>query len=419
MSPLFKTILIASVSAFVVSILSFIGFVGSMQFSGIDLSGIGLGKYFPERVIIKEKEVIKEPQVVEKYIPQTTQEQMIVDIVKRSQDAVVSVIATKDLPVLEQSFIDPFQGFGFPNDFFGGLQVPQYQQKGTEKREVSSGTGFIVSSDGLVLTNKHVVSDQDAEFTVLMNDGEKYPAKVLARDPIQDIAILKVEKSGLPVLALGDSDTIQTGQTVIAIGNALGEFRNTVSVGVISGMWRTITAQGGGTTETLEDLIQTDAAINPGNSGGPLFNLSGEVIGINVAMSQSAQNIGFALPVNKAKRDIEQVKKTGKISYPFLGVRYVLIDADLQKKNNLSVDYGALIARGETSTDLAVTPGSPADIAGIVENDIILEANGKKITKDNPLAKIIQASRVGDTINLKVLHRGAEKIITATLTERK
>ncbi|MBI5913314.1 trypsin-like peptidase domain-containing protein [Candidatus Azambacteria bacterium] len=417
MSPIFKTILVASLASLVVSVLLFVGLIGIMQTAGIDFLGMGFGRYLPERVIIKE--TVKEPQVVEKYIPQTTQEQMIVDIVKRSQDAVVSVIATKDLPVLEQSFVDPFQGFGFPNDFFGGLQVPQYQQKGTEKREVSSGTGFIVSSDGLVLTNKHVVSDDNAEFTVLMNNGDKYPATVLARDPVQDIAILKIEKKGLSVLALGDSDAIETGQTVIAIGNALGEFRNTVSVGVISGMWRTITAQGGGTMETLEDLIQTDAAINPGNSGGPLFNLAGEVIGINTAMSQAAQNIGFALPVNKAKRDIEQVKKTGKISYPFLGVRYVLIDADLQKKNDLLVDYGALISRGETSADLAVTPGSPADIAGIVENDIILEANGKKITKDNPLAKTIQASKVGDAIRLKVLHKGTEKTVTATLAERK
>lgn len=419
MSPTFKTILIASVAAFVVSVLLFAGFIGIMQFSNIDLFGMSAGEDVSERVIVKEREVVKEPQVVEKYIPQTTQEQMIVDIVRHAQDAVVSVIATKDLPVLERSFIDPFQGFGFPNDFFGGVQIPQYQQKGTEKREVSSGTGFIVSSDGLVLTNKHVVSDEDAEFTVLMNNGDKYPAQVLARDPIQDIAILKIEKTGLPVLALGDSDAIETGQTVIAIGNALGEFRNTVSVGVISGMWRTITAQGGGVAETLEDLIQTDAAINPGNSGGPLFNLGGEVIGINVAMSQSAQNIGFALPVNKAKRDIEQVKKTGKITYPFLGVRYILVDADLQKKNNLTVDYGALIARGETSADLAVTPGSPADIAGIVENDIILEVNGKKITKDNPLSKVIQSSRVGDVLRLTILHKGVEKMVTATLTERK
>jgi len=415
MNQYIKNILISLFISIVVVALSLAGL-----FYGIKSGAINVGKYLPERLIV-EKETIKEqPPVIEKYIPQTTQEQMIVDIVKKYQDAAVSVIASKDLPVLEQYYANPFEGFGLLNDFFGqGLQIPQYRQKGTEKQEVSSGTGFIVSSDGLILTNKHVVSEEGAEFTVLMNNGDKYPAKVLAADPVQDVAVLKIDKKNLAAVALGDSDSIQVGQTVIAIGNSLGEFRNTVSVGVVSGLRRTITAQGGGEVETLEDLIQTDAAINPGNSGGPLINLKGEVIGINTAMTQGAQNIGFALPINKAKKDLEQVKKTGKISYPFLGVRYVLIDKDLQKKNNLSVDYGALVVRGETQTDLAVTPGSPADITGIVENDIILEANGKKITKDNSLAKIIQASSVGDKLTLKILHKGEEKTITATLVERK
>ena len=406
MNQYIKNILISlSVSAVVVAI-ALGGFLYAVKKGAVDLSG-----YMPEKLV---KETIKEQsQVIEKYIPQTTQEQMIVDIVKKYQDAVVSVIASKDLPVLEQYYANPFEGFGFPGDLFGqGFQIPQYRQKGTEKQEVSSGTGFIVSPDGLVLTNKHVVSEEGAEFTVLMNNGDKYPAKVLAVDPVQDIAVLKIEKKNLAAVALGDSDSIQVGQTVIAIGNSLGEFRNTVSAGVVSGLRRTITAQGGGEVEILEDLIQTDAAINPGNSGGPLINLKGEV-------TQGAQNIGFALPINKAKKDLDQVKKTGKISYPFLGVRYVLIDKDLQKKNNLPVDYGALVVRGETQTDLAVTPGSPADIAGIVENDIILEANGKKVTKDNSLAKIIQASSVGDELTLKILHKGEEKVIKAKLAERK
>lgn len=414
MSSHIKTIVISAAVSLAVSAASLAGVAVFLQSRGVTL------RNFMPAPQISEKVIIKEPQVIEKYAPQTTQEQKIVDIVKRAQTAVVSVIATKDLPVLEQYFSDPFRGFGFPDDFFGGgLQIPQYRQKGTEKKEVSSGTGFIVSSDGLILTNKHVVSDEKAEFTVLMNDGQKHPAKVLALDPVQDIAVLKIEKKNLPVLALGDSDAIAIGQTVIAIGNALGEFRNTVSVGVISGLRRTITAQGGGVSETLDDLIQTDAAINPGNSGGPLLNLNGEVVGINTAMTQAAQNIGFALPINKAKKDVAQVKKTGKITYPFLGVRYILLDAETAKKNNLTVDYGALVSRGDTATDFAVTPGSPADIAGIAENDIILEVNGKKITKDNPLAKVIQAHAVGDSLKIKILHKGQEKIISATLTERK
>jgi S1-C subfamily serine protease len=357
-----------------------------------------------------------------------TQEEVIVKVVKQASPAVVSIIITKDLPVLEQYYeeYDPFGGDEFFKKFFGDdffapfkFRIPQYRQKGTEKREIGGGTGFIVSSDGLILTNKHVVVDEEADYTVLTNEGEKIPAKVLARDPVEDIAILKVEKNNLPTLTLGDSDQCQIGQTVIAIGNALGEFRNTVSVGVISGLKRSITASSGlGETEQLSEVIQTDAAINRGNSGGPLLNLRGEVVGINVAMAMGAENIGFALPINKAKRDLEQVKNQGKISYPFLGVRYLLITPEIQKKNNLSVDYGALIIRGENPTDLAVIPGSPADKAGLVENDIILEVDGQKVNQENPLAKLIQKHQFGDTVTLKILHKGEEKTVQVQLAER-
>ena len=356
-----------------------------------------------------------------------TQEEQVVRVVKEQSPAVVSIIVTKDLPVLEQYFEQsPFSDDPFFRQFFGGdvspfdFQVPQYRQKGTEKKEIGGGTGFIVSQDGMILTNKHVVSDTEAEYTVLTNDGEKISAKVLAIDPIQDIAILKIEKNNLPVLFLGDSDQIQIGQTAIAIGNALGEFRNTVSTGVISGLKRSIIASSGfGQTEELAEVIQTDAAINPGNSGGPLLNLSGEVIGINVAMAQGAENIGFSLPINLAKKDLEQVKKDGKISYPFLGIRYVIIDQDIQKTNNLSVDYGALVVRGSNVNELAVVPGSAADKAGIVENDIILEADGKKIDSKNPLSEFIAKYKVGDTITLKILHKGEEKTVKVILGEWK
>ncbi|MBI2582640.1 trypsin-like peptidase domain-containing protein, partial [Candidatus Azambacteria bacterium] len=249
--------------------------------------------------------------------------------------------------------------------FFGPFefQVPQFRQKGTEKREVGGGTGFIISSDGLILTNKHITADSAADYTVLTNDGQKIPARVLAQDPVQDLAVIKIDQTGLATLPLGDSDKIQIGQIAIAIGNALGEFRNTVSIGVISGIGRRITAQGGGLTETLEDVIQTDAAINPGNSGGPLLNVRGEVVGINTALVQGAQNIGFAIPINKAKKDIQDVKTRGKIVTPFLGVRHVLLTKDIQQRNNLSVDYGALIVRGPEG-EPAIQPGSPAEKAG-------------------------------------------------------
>ena len=281
----------------------------------------------------------------------------------------------------------------------------------------------------MILTNGHVVSDKDADYTVLTNDGKKYPARVLARDSIRDLAVIKIEGEktidnqgklnlkSFPPLKLGDSDKLQIGQTVIAIGNALGEFRNTVSVGVISGLGRTVTASGGGMIETLEDVIQTDAAINKGNSGGPLLNLKGEVIGVNFAMAQQAESIGFTIPINKAKKDIKQVKTLGKIVYPFLGTRYVLINEEIQKENNLPVDYGAWVQKGEGG-EAAIFPGSAAEKIGLKEEDIILEFNGEKITLENTLAKIIMKYNPGDIITLKILREGKEKIFELTLGER-
>ncbi len=357
-----------------------------------------------------------------------SQEEAVVKVVREASPAVVSIIITKDIPIMER-YYQEYNPFGdndffrqfFDDDFFAPFkfQIPQYRQKGTEEIEIGGGTGFIISTDGLILTNKHVVTDEEASYTVLTNEGEKIPARVLARDPIQDIAILKINRNNLPVVRLGNSDEIQIGQTVIAIGNALGEFRNTVSLGVISGLKRSIvTSSGFGQSELLSEVIQTDAAINQGNSGGPLLNLSGQAIGINVAMALGAENIGFALPINKAKRDIEQVERQGKISYPFLGVRYILINPEIQEKNSLAVDYGALIIRGEKPGDLAVIPGSPADKAGLVENDIILELDDQRINQDNPLAKLIQEHQVGDTVTLKILHKGEEKTIEVELGER-
>lgn len=370
----------------------------------------------------EEKEEIVSAQSVQP----VSQEELVVAAVKKATPSVVSIIITKDLPVMEQYFQE-YNPFGnddffkqfFGEDFFAPFQIPQYRQKGTEKKEIGGGTGFIVSSDGLILTNSHVVSDTEAEYTVLTNEGEKISARVLARDPIEDLAVLKIERNNLPVVELGNSDNIQIGQTVIAIGNALGEFRNTVSVGVISGLKRSISANTSfGQKENLSEVIQTDAAINPGNSGGPLLNLKGQAVGINVAMAQGAENIGFSLPINKAKRDIEQVKQKGKIVYPFLGVRYIVINSQIKEQNNLPVDYGALILRGENENELAVIPGSPADKAGLVENDIILEINGQKITQESPLVQLIMKYQPNETVSLKILHQGQEKTISVVLGEK-
>jgi serine protease Do len=240
----------------------------------------------------------------------------------------------------------------------------------------------------------------------------------LARDPVLDVAFVKINATGLPYLQLDDSDTLQVGQSVIAIGNALGEFKNTVSVGVVSGLSRSITAgDETGQTEQLDKVIQTDAAINPGNSGGPLLDLAGNVVGINVAVVQGSSNIGFALPINSVKNAINSFEKTGKISRPYVGIRYIDITADVKAKNNLSVDYGILVQRGATASEVAVIPGSPADKAGIVENDIILSVDGQNIDQDHDFSNLIRSKSVGDTVQLGVLSKGLQKTVTLKLEQ--
>lgn len=349
-----------------------------------------------------------------------SQDSFVIDAVKKTNPAVVSIIISAQVPKY-QNCVNPNQQQQNPfGDLFPGFNFsfPQNQlcQNGTQKQDIGGGSGFFVSSDGLIVTNKHVVDQKNVEYTVFTNDGQKHVAKVIALDPVLDIALIKIEGSGFPLLSLGDSDILEVGQSVIAIGNALGEFRNTVSVGVVSGLARSITAgDNSGNTEVLDQVIQTDAAINPGNSGGPLLNLSGEVVGVNVAIAQGSQNIGFALPINSVKSSIESVKLTGKIVRPYLGIRYVAINAELKDKNNLTVDYGVLVKRGATASDLAIIPGSPADKAGIVENDIILEIDGVKLDDKTSLASLIREKNIGQVINLKILHKGAEKNVSVTL----
>ncbi len=354
----------------------------------------------------------------EKYVSQISYEQAIIDSVQSASPSVVSIVISKNLPIYEQQFINPFGNlpdFGSPFNF----QIPQYVQKGTEYQEVGAGSGFIVTEDGLVLTNKHVVSDKTADYTVLTNDGNKYTAKVLALDPVQDLAIIKIQSDKkFPAIKIGDSSGIQIGQGAIAIGNALGQFSNTVSVGVVSGLGRTVSASGGqGFSEKLEGIIQTDAAINPGNSGGPLINLKGEVIGINTAMADGAQSIGFAIPINIAKKDIDQIIKTNKITYPFLGVRYVLVDEKIKQKYHLPVDYGALVLKGSNG-EPALVEGSAAQKAGVKEKDVLLEFNGEKITQDNSLEKIVIKYNPGDNADIKILRDGKETHINFVIGER-
>lgn len=400
-----KLITILIISSFIISSI----FGASFGFLG-GIAGNGLYNWMRKKTGIELLAAERAETIVT-----VKEESAITEAVKKASSAVVSIIVTKDIPIIENYWSDPFGDFFFP------FRVPEQRQNGTEKKEIGGGTGFIITEDGMIITNKHVVSAEDAEYTVLMNNEEKYEAKILARDDTNDLAILKINKNNLPTVELGNSDDIVIGQTVIAIGNALGEFRNTVSAGVVSGLSRSIVAGGSaaGAAEQLTGVIQTDAAINPGNSGGPLLNIKGQVIGINTAIAQGAQNIGFAIPINDAKFDIESVKEYGRIRKPYLGVRYTMINKTIQQKNNLDFDYGALILRGSEQGDLAVIPGSPADKAGIVENDIILEVDGKKIDQDYPLASAIAKKKIGDKIKLKILHRGEEREVEVALEERK
>lgn len=341
-------------------------------------------------------------------------ESPIINIAKRVCPAVITVIVSKDLPKVEEFYSFPYGGKEY---------IMPMMEKGVmgkmEKTQIGGGSGFIISQDGYVLTSNHVVADTNAEYTVIIDPKHKHSAKVLSRNPINDIAVLKIEGKDFSSIDLADSDSIQLGEEVVAIGNALGEFHDTLSAGIVSGLSRYITAFGGADhqMQNLRGLIQTDAAINPGNSGGPLVNMDGEVIGINTAMIMGAQNIGFAIPINYAKKDLAEVKKYGKIVVPFLGVKYVLLSKEMSQSNKLSVEDGAIVVR-EALGEPPVIKGSAADRAGIKEFDIIIECNGEKITPKNPLADILQKCKIGQETTFKVLREGKELFLKAVLEEK-
>lgn len=313
----------------------------------------------------------------------------VIDAVEKVNPSVVSIIATAEVA-------------GFFN---------------TTSTERSAGTGFIVTSDGLIMTNKHVVSNASAKYMVYLNSGKSYAATIQAADPFNDLAVIKIEAKDLPVVDFGNPDDMKNGQTVIAIGNALGEFQNTVTTGILSAKERTITATdaSGLSQEKLEGLLQTDAAINSGNSGGPLLNLEGQVIGINVAVAQQAENIGFAIPSTLAQSAMESIKRTGKIIRPYMGVRYVSLNPEISKSNNISVDYGAYIYTA-TLSQPAVIPGSPADQAGIKQGDIITAVNGEKIDATHSLTRLMQKYQPDDEIEITYLRDGQENKVKIKLS---
>jgi S1-C subfamily serine protease len=338
----------------------------------------------------------------------------IVDIAKKVCPAVITIVVSKDLPKVEDFYSFPYGGKEY--------MMPMMDKDGkgiVEKTQIGGGSGFIISRDGYVITSNHVVSDVNADYTVILTPTHKYPAKVLSRNPINDVAIVKIEHSNLPFIELADSNKIQLGEDVVAIGNPLGEFSDTLSAGIVSGLSRYISAFGGieHHVQNLRGLIQTDAAINPGNSGGPLVNMEGKVIGVNTAMIMGAQNIGFAIPINYAKKDLQEVQKFGKIVMPFLGVKYVLLSKEMAQANKLPVEDGALVVR-EMLGEGPVIKGSAADKAGLKEFDIILECNDQKITTQNPLGHILQKCKIGEETQFKVLRNGQEILLKAVLEEK-
>ncbi len=336
-----------------------------------------------------------------------TEESVTIDIVKKYGPSVVTVSGTGSESNSQNS---PFDN-GFPPFFDMNPGGPNDQQPNRNQAE-AIGSGFIVTSDGLIVTNKHVVSDTTMKYTVTTSDGKKYTVKNIYRDPLNDVALIKIDPNQnasekLNPLTLGDSSNLQVGQYVIAIGTALGDLKNTVTTGVVSGLGRGITAGSPyeGSVEQLNDVIQTDAAINPGNSGGPLFNSSGHVIGVNTAVSQNGQNIGFAIPINVIKDSVQNYQENGQIKRPFLGVSYTLLSQDVAVMNDLP--QGAYIQD--------VQQDSPADKAGLQSGDVIVKIDGKQINDNNTLANVISKDKIGQTITLSVFRDNNTQDMQATL----
>lgn len=338
------------------------------------------------------------------WIPGTTADgrETLQPVTVVQNDAVISAAAKVSPAVV--SIISHSQGV--QRNFFGGAQPLD---------STASGSGFVITKDGLIATNKHVIDGAD-KITVVMQDGGSYDAKLVSADPLNDFAIIRVDKKDLPVVDLGYSDELKVGEPVIAIGNALGSYTNSVTSGVISGTDRSIVAQSEASASSLEGLLQVDAAINQGNSGGPLVNIQGQVIGINTAVDKAGEGIGFAIPINDLRPAIESVVSQGRIIRPMLGVRYVNITPEIAGLNKLSVSKGALLET-DSATTHAVIPDGPADKAGLKDGDIIVSVNGQEITPQQSLTRLLQKFRPGDSVDIKYLRDGKEATAKATLKE--
>ncbi len=347
---------------------------------------------FDQTTKIKQQITGQEPEQSQGRLGQMMQDgtYSVADVAAEASDSVVTVSIQRQQRVVNPGRMPGLFDFYFPQD----TQTEEVQQ--------DIGTGFVVDG-GLIVTNKHVVSTE-GDYLVIDKEGNEYQITNIYRDPSLDMAILQAENFAAPALPLGNSDEIRVGEPVIAIGTALGEFRHTVTTGVVSGLGRGITAQGVTGSEALESLIQTDAAINPGNSGGPLISSQGRVIGVSVAMAQ-AENIGFAIPINVVKSALENFKETGEFDRPFLGVRYMMISQRQAVMND--IPQGAYL--------LEVESGSSADQAELQADDIITKFDGQDITEENDLASIINQKKVGDEVTITYWRDGEEEQVTVTL----
>lgn len=361
-------------------------------------------KYYPWR---------EAPAVAARAEPVSAEDRQVIEAVRKVAPSVVSIVVSKDVSKLYNST------GAFPFEEYFGFPSPQVQApKPGEKRQIGGGTGFVISADGLILTNRHVVADAEAEYEAVLSDGRVLPAKVAAVDSVLDIAVLKIEAQGLAVAPLGESSKLEAGETVIAIGNALSEYSNSVTKGVISGINRRVVAGDGfGDSEIIEEALQTDAAINPGNSGGPLVSLRGEVVGVNTAVNRSGQSIGFAIPIDAARIVIDSYKEQGRIVRPWLGVRYVMLTPESAKANGLEATSGALVVGGGAGEGAAVAAGSPAEKAGLKAGDVLLDVDGAALGVDHPLSSVIARKRAGDVVTIRLLREKTEMSVQATLAE--
>ena len=342
----------------------------------------------------------KEVNALHGRYPKLTDEEIaIVEAVKNTKPSVVSIIISKEVFGRKEQVVNLGNGLQM---IVPGDMVSQ------GKQVVGQGSGFVIGDDGLIATNNHVVSDKNADYQVIFNDGTKAAAHVITTDPISDLALVKLDSNTLPngvhPLPLGNNNELEIGQTVIAIGNVLGQLQNSVTKGIVSALDRTIVAgsERSATTERLAKIIQTDAAINPGNSGGPLITTAGEVVGINTAITIGAQNIGFAISVNDLIYVLQSYRANGRIVRPLLGVSYVAINADLKKQLKLPFSRGALV---QTS-----------DNASLVSGDIILRVNDTAIDDKNDLTTVVRNFSVGDTITLRVWKKDTRKTIAVSVT---